>query len=66
MSKGVPGLMEPMRYEGHLYCDGGMTNDFPMNALPEGPGRLGLMVRPKEWMEGWTDGPRDGWMQKME
>ena len=27
-----------------------MTNDFPMNALPEGPGRLGLMVRPKEWV----------------
>ena len=50
MSMGVPGLMEPMRYEGHLYCDGGMTNDFPMNALPEGPGRLGLMVRPKEWV----------------
>ena len=32
-------------YQGHVYCDGGMTNDFPMNALPEGPGRLGLMVR---------------------
>ena len=47
---GVPGIMEPLRYQGHVYCDGGMTNDFPMNALPEGPGRLGLMVRPKEWV----------------
>jgi len=45
MSMGVPGIMEPLRYQGHVYCDGGMTNDFPMNALPEGPGRLGLMVR---------------------
>ena len=50
MSMGVPGIMEPFRYQGHVYCDGGMTNDFPMNALPEGPGRLGLMVRPKEWV----------------
>ena len=55
MSMGVPGVMEPFRYtdsrgETHVYCDGGMTNDFPMNALPEGPGRLGLMVRPKEWV----------------
>ena len=25
MSMGVPGLMEPVRYNGHLYCDGGMT-----------------------------------------
>ena len=50
MSMGVPGIMEPLRYQGHVYCDGGMTNDFPMNALPEGPGRLGLMVRPKEWV----------------
>merc|ERR1719201_3113845 len=49
MSMGVPGIMEPVRYQGHVYCDGGMTNDFPMNALPEG-GRLGLMVRPKEWV----------------
>ena len=30
MSMGVPGLMEPVRYNGHLYCDGGVTNDFPM------------------------------------
>lgn len=58
MSMGVPGIMEPLRYENHVYCDGGMTNDFPMNALPEGPGkRIGLMVRPKEWVAynmGWS------------
>ena len=46
--------MEPLRYQGHVYCDGGMTNDFPMNALPEGPGRLGLMVR--AWVTGLGPG----------
>ena len=45
MSMGVPGLMEPFRYRGHVYCDGGMCNDFPMNALPEAETRIGLMVR---------------------
>lgn len=49
MSMGVPGLMEPYLYNGHVYCDGGMMNDFPMDALPES-GRLGLMVRPVEWV----------------
>jgi len=49
MSMGVPGLMEPFYYNGHVYCDGGMMNDFPMDALPE-VGRLGLMVRPVEWV----------------
>mmetsp|Transcript_33038 Transcript_33038/g.105981 ORF Transcript_33038/g.105981 Transcript_33038/m.105981 type:complete len:563 (+) Transcript_33038:535-2223(+) len=49
MSMGVPGLMEPFRYGRHVYCDGGMCNDFPMNALPDDGGRLGLMVRPKAW-----------------
>ena len=36
MSMGVPGLMEPYLYSGHVYCDGGMTNDFPLDALSEG------------------------------
>ncbi|KAL3913782.1 MAG: hypothetical protein SGPRY_007857, partial [Prymnesium sp.] len=49
MSMGVPGLMEPVRYNGHLYCDGGMTNDFPMHVLPK-RGRIGLMVKPKQWV----------------
>ena len=31
MSMGVPGLFEPFRYQGHVYVDGGMCNDFPMN-----------------------------------
>ena len=56
MSMGVPGIMEPFRYQGHVYCDGGMTNDFPIGVLPEG-GRIGLMVRPKEWVAynmGWS------------
>ena len=47
MSMGIPGICEPFRYENHVYCDGGMCNDFPLNALPEGSTKLGLMVRPK-------------------
>ena len=50
MSMGIPGICEPFRYENHVYCDGGMCNDFPLNALPEGSTKLGLMVRPKEWV----------------
>ena len=46
MSMGVPGLVEPYRYQRHVYCDGGMCNDFPMNALPDDGHRLGLMVPP--------------------
>ena len=51
MSMGVPGLMEPFKYGGHMYCDGGMCNDFPMNALPETETRIGLMVRPVDWIQ---------------
>ena len=55
MSMGVPGLMEPLRTAGakggsHVYVDGGMCNDFPLNALPDDGHRLGLMIRPREWM----------------
>eukprot|EP00316_Scyphosphaera_apsteinii_P011485 CAMPEP_0119305014 /NCGR_PEP_ID=MMETSP1333-20130426/6104_1 /TAXON_ID=418940 /ORGANISM="Scyphosphaera apsteinii, Strain RCC1455" /LENGTH=719 /DNA_ID=CAMNT_0007308011 /DNA_START=141 /DNA_END=2300 /DNA_ORIENTATION=+ len=48
MSMGIPGVFEPLKYQGHVYCDGGLINDFPMNALPEG-GRLGLCVKQKEY-----------------
>eukprot|EP00966_Prymnesium_polylepis_P172602 3991909-Prymnesium_polylepis.2 len=48
MSMGVPGLMEPVRYNGHLYCDGGMTNDFPMHgARPRARGREVCVCRPR-------------------
>jgi len=50
MSMGVPGLMEPFWYKGHVYCDGGMCNDFPVDALPEDATRMGLMVRPVDWI----------------
>jgi len=50
MSMGIPGVVEPFRYDGHVYCDGGMCNDFPLNVLPNDGHRLGLMVRPKEWV----------------
>ena len=39
MSMGVPGLMEPVRYDSkdgktqHVYVDGGMCDDFPLNAI---------------------------------
>eukprot|EP00747_Dinoflagellata_sp_TGD_P135059 gnl/TRDRNA2_/TRDRNA2_175410_c0_seq1.p1 gnl/TRDRNA2_/TRDRNA2_175410_c0~~gnl/TRDRNA2_/TRDRNA2_175410_c0_seq1.p1 ORF type:complete len:523 (+),score=106.01 gnl/TRDRNA2_/TRDRNA2_175410_c0_seq1:89-1657(+) len=49
MSMGVPGLMECFGYDGHVYVDGGMCNDFPMSALPE-ENRIGLMVRPSSWI----------------
>ena len=51
MSMGVPGLFEPFSYQNHVYVDGGMTNDFPMNALPDDGHRIGLMVRPARWMK---------------
>ena len=50
MSMGIPGVFEPFAFEGHLYADGGMINDFPMKALPEGPGRLGLCVKQKAYV----------------
>lgn len=66
MSMGVPGLFEPFRYQGHVYCDGGMMNDFPMNALPNDGHRLGLMVRPKPWVKahlGALKGRVKGWLE---
>ena len=35
MSMGIPGAFEPFKYEGHVYCDGGMINDFPIAVLPD-------------------------------
>ena len=62
MSMGVPGLVEPYRYQNHLYVDGGMCNDFPLNALPDDGRRLGLMVRPREWVL-YNIGPLDAMVQ---
>merc|ERR1719428_2133370 len=50
MSMGVPGMMEPFRYNGHCYVDGGIVNDFPVAALPADSTRLGLMVRNINWI----------------
>ena len=33
-----------------MYCDGGMCNDFPVDALPQEATRMGLMVRPIDWI----------------
>ena len=45
MSMGLPGVMEPLRYDGHVYCDGGMTNDeHPLGATPNDGGRLTRLV----------------------
>jgi predicted acylesterase/phospholipase RssA len=50
MSMGIPGVFEPFKYEGHVYVDGGMINDFPVDALPPGDGRLGLCVKQKGYV----------------
>ena len=42
---GIPGAFEPFRYQGHVYCDGGMVNDFPIACLPDREHRLGLCVK---------------------
>ena len=49
MSMGIPGAFEPFRYEGHVYCDGGMINDFPIACLPK-KHRLGLCVKQKSYV----------------
>jgi len=51
MSMGIPGVFEPYIYEGHAYCDGGMINDFPMDALPSSKPRLGLCVKQKAFVQ---------------
>ncbi|CAK9068321.1 Uncharacterized protein SCF082_LOCUS34427 [Durusdinium trenchii] len=55
MSMGVPGLMEPFKYRGEAAgrCQLGVriSNDFPMNALPSSEVRIGLMVRPVDWIQ---------------
>jgi NTE family protein len=50
MSMGIPGAFEPFKYQGHLYCDGGMINDFPITALPDKAHRLGLCVKQKSYV----------------
>lgn len=44
-----------------MYCDGGMCNDFPMNALPEDEQRIGLMVRPVDWIQHHISGEHKTW-----
>jgi predicted acylesterase/phospholipase RssA len=41
--------MEPFRYQGHIYADGGMVNDFPIDCLPDDGHRLGVMIRSTPW-----------------
>ena len=50
MSMGIPGAFEPFAYQGHVYCDGGMINDFPITALPDKDHRLGLCVKQKAYV----------------
>ena len=54
MSMGVPVLMEPYKFDGHYYVDGGLMNDFPLDAVPA-ENRLGLMVRPGVWFKQHID-----------
>ena len=54
MSMGVPVLMEPYKLDGHYYVDGGLMNDFPLDAVPAET-RIGLMVRPGVWFKRHLD-----------
>lgn len=35
-SVSIPGVFDPVSYEGRLYVDGGVSNNLPLDALPEG------------------------------
>ena len=52
-----PSSHPPKTLRGHVYCDGGMCNDFPVDALPEDSKRMGLMVRPVDWIRHHVPGP---------
>eukprot|EP00871_Galdieria_phlegrea_P003247 jgi/Galph1/3923/GphlegSOOS_G2632.1 len=43
MSSSIPILLEPVEYNGHLYVDGGLTNNFPVDELPE-EGGIGIVA----------------------
>eukprot|EP00123_Amoebidium_parasiticum_P020381 comp4880_c0_seq1/m.989 comp4880_c0_seq1/g.989 ORF comp4880_c0_seq1/g.989 comp4880_c0_seq1/m.989 type:complete len:409 (-) comp4880_c0_seq1:132-1358(-) len=49
MSCGVPGIFEPYEYENHIYVDGGLLNNNPIDELPE-IGGIGLVVSGVEWL----------------
>ena len=51
-------MVETLKTSGHVYCDGGMCNDFPVNALPADVKRMGLMVRPIDWIRHHLPGQR--------
>ncbi|GJQ15536.1 hypothetical protein GpartN1_g7327.t1 [Galdieria partita] len=43
MSSSVPIILEPIEYNGHLYVDGGLTNNFPVDELPDRNG-IGMVA----------------------
>ncbi|GJD11536.1 Uncharacterized protein Gasu2_56700 [Galdieria sulphuraria] len=43
MSSSVPIILEPVEYNGHLYVDGGLTNNFPVDELPDRNG-IGMVA----------------------
>lgn len=43
MSSSVPIILEPVEYNGHLYVDGGLTNNFPVDELPDQNG-IGMVA----------------------
>lgn len=45
MSAAFPFVFEPVSYNGHLYCDGGMVNNYPLKILLDTPQADNTKVR---------------------
>jgi predicted acylesterase/phospholipase RssA len=43
MSSSVPIILEHVEYDGHVYVDGGLTNNFPVDELPDENG-IGMVA----------------------
>ncbi|KAF6004458.1 hypothetical protein F1559_002593 [Cyanidiococcus yangmingshanensis] len=44
MSAGIPVVFDVYHYQGHQYCDGGLVNNWPVDALPQDGTGLGLVT----------------------
>lgn len=44
MSAGIPIVFDVYAYQGHQYCDGGLVNNWPVDALPQDGTGLGMVT----------------------
>jgi predicted acylesterase/phospholipase RssA len=44
MSAGIPIVFDVYNYQGHQYCDGGLVNNWPVDALPQDGTGLGMVT----------------------